>query len=123
MAHVTASFSRRVRVFFSRLRFYHQHHRMRILSLPASDVPTLSLLQHDTTKPDSTANEEPEISSAKTLSTAVTSTVPTVMLDTDVVSDNMAARLCTSFLGHVLFLKNQVPLSVPSLAFLSFSAW
>ncbi|KAF8548505.1 hypothetical protein OG21DRAFT_1526443, partial [Imleria badia] len=38
---------------------------------------------------------------------------PTVVLDTDVVSDNMAARLCTSFLGHVLFLKNQVPFDSP----------
>ena len=41
-----------------------------------------------------------------------TSMVPTVVLDTDVVSHNMAARLCISFLGHLLFLKNQVPLSV-----------
>jgi hypothetical protein len=95
---------------------------MRILS-PASDVPTLALPRHDTKKGDSIVNEEAEATSARTLGIAVTSTVPTVVLDTDVVSDNMAARLCTSFLGHVLFLKNQVPLSVPSLVFLSVSAW
>ncbi|KAF8552631.1 hypothetical protein OG21DRAFT_1415764 [Imleria badia] len=54
--------------------------------------------------------------SARTSSIVVTSTVPTVVLDTDVVSDNMAARLCTSFLGHVLFLKNQVPFPIVQLA-------
>lgn len=95
---------------------------MRILS-PASDVPTPALPRHDSKKADSIVNEEVETTSARTLSIAVASTVPTVVLDTDVVSDNMAARLCTSFLGHVLFLKNQVPLSVPSLVFLSVSAW
>jgi hypothetical protein len=36
--------------------------------------------------------------------------IPIVRLDTDVITDMMAARLATSLLGHILFLKNQVPL-------------
>lgn len=34
-----------------------------------------------------------------------------VVLDADTVTHNLAARLSTCLLGHVLFLKNQVPLS------------
>ncbi|KAF9224629.1 hypothetical protein BS17DRAFT_766608 [Gyrodon lividus] len=45
-----------------------------------------------------------------------TSRIPTVVLDTDVVTDNMAARLCISLLGHVMFLKNQVPFPIVQLA-------
>lgn len=35
---------------------------------------------------------------------------PVVRLDVDTISDAVASRLATSLLGHVLFLKNQVPL-------------
>jgi hypothetical protein len=35
---------------------------------------------------------------------------PLVKLDTEIITDATAARLATSLLGHVLFLKNQVPL-------------
>jgi hypothetical protein len=35
---------------------------------------------------------------------------PLVKLDTKIITDATAARLATSLLGHVLFLKNQVPL-------------
>lgn len=35
---------------------------------------------------------------------------PIVKLDSDKISDSTAGRLATSLLGHVLFLKNQVPL-------------
>ena len=35
---------------------------------------------------------------------------PLVKLDTDIITDATAARLATSLLGHILFLKNQVPL-------------
>jgi hypothetical protein len=38
--------------------------------------------------------------------------LPVVALDVDVVTDAIAARLATSLLGHVLFLKNQIPLFV-----------
>lgn len=87
---------------------------MRVLS-PASDVPALAPLRNETKQVESIVNERAETTKVTTPSIAATSTVPTVVLDTDVVSDNMAARLCISFLGHVLFLKNQVPLLVPSL--------
>ncbi len=36
--------------------------------------------------------------------------VPTVRLDSDLVSSEMTARLAMSLLGHVLFLKSQIPL-------------
>lgn len=38
--------------------------------------------------------------------------VPFVSLEVEVITDAMAAMLAMSLLGHVLFLKNQVPLSV-----------
>ena|ERR1700722_8850870 len=38
------------------------------------------------------------------------SRIPRVRLGVDVINDATAARLATSFVGHVLFLKNQVPL-------------
>lgn len=82
---------------------------MRVLSSP-SDITALAQLRNETKKVDPIVNEKAETTGARTPNVAVTSTVPTVVLDTDVVSDNMAARLCISFLGHVLFLKNQVPL-------------
>ncbi|THU76081.1 hypothetical protein K435DRAFT_974580 [Dendrothele bispora CBS 962.96] len=42
--------------------------------------------------------------------------IPTVQLDVDVVTDGIAAKLATSFLGHILFLKSQVPFPVLQLA-------
>jgi hypothetical protein len=36
--------------------------------------------------------------------------IPSITLDADLVTDSMAARLCISLIGHVLFLKSQVPL-------------
>lgn len=41
-----------------------------------------------------------------------TSQLPIVVLEVDYITDTVAARLATSLLGHVLFLKNQIPLSV-----------
>ncbi|KAI0313566.1 hypothetical protein OF83DRAFT_1140753, partial [Amylostereum chailletii] len=41
--------------------------------------------------------------------------IPTVMLQTPVISDDMAASLAVSLLGHVLFLKSQVPFPVAQL--------
>lgn len=40
------------------------------------------------------------------------SQLPVVVLDVDCITDTLAARLAISLLGHVLFLKNQIPLSV-----------
>jgi hypothetical protein len=36
--------------------------------------------------------------------------IPSVTLETEFVTDSMAARLCISLVGHVLFLKSQIPL-------------
>ncbi|KAI6106071.1 hypothetical protein EDD16DRAFT_1746693 [Pisolithus croceorrhizus] len=44
------------------------------------------------------------------------SDVPTVRLDTERVTHELAARLATSFLAHVLFLKNQIPFPIAQLA-------
>ncbi|KAJ2929357.1 hypothetical protein H1R20_g7747, partial [Candolleomyces eurysporus] len=41
--------------------------------------------------------------------------VPVVRLQTETVTDVVAARMAISLLGHVLFLKNQIPLPVPQL--------
>jgi len=41
--------------------------------------------------------------------------VPFVKLDTPTIQDDMAASLAVALLGHVLFLKSQVPLCVASL--------
>ena len=38
--------------------------------------------------------------------------VPVVQLQTETVTDTVAARMAISLLGHVLFLKNQIPLYV-----------
>ncbi|KAK0455664.1 uncharacterized protein EV420DRAFT_1644446 [Desarmillaria tabescens] len=44
------------------------------------------------------------------------SKIPSVQLDMDSITDTIAASMACSLLGHVLFLKNQVPLPVPQLA-------
>ncbi|KAG7441606.1 uncharacterized protein BT62DRAFT_936919 [Guyanagaster necrorhizus] len=44
------------------------------------------------------------------------SKIPSVQLDMDSITDTVAASMACSLLGHVLFLKNQVPLPVPQLA-------
>ena len=55
-------------------------------------------------------------------STAAASLVPVVRLDVDAVSDLLAAGLATALVGHVLFLKSQVPLCV-AMVFLSPRLW
>ncbi|KAG1741286.1 hypothetical protein EDB19DRAFT_1705153 [Suillus lakei] len=42
--------------------------------------------------------------------------IPSITLDADLVTDSMAARLCISLVGHVLFLKSQVPFPVMQMA-------
>ncbi|KAK0191713.1 hypothetical protein F5146DRAFT_929478 [Armillaria mellea] len=44
------------------------------------------------------------------------SKIPSVQLEMDSITDTLAASMACSLLGHVLFLKNQVPLPVPQLA-------
>ncbi|TRM68718.1 hypothetical protein BD626DRAFT_394119 [Schizophyllum amplum] len=41
--------------------------------------------------------------------------IPTVSLDVDAIVDEMAARMAVSLLGHVLFLKGQIPFPVGQL--------
>ncbi|KAG1817655.1 uncharacterized protein BJ212DRAFT_1446648 [Suillus subaureus] len=42
--------------------------------------------------------------------------IPSITIDADLVTDSMAARLCISLIGHVLFLKSQVPFPVIQMA-------
>ncbi|KAJ4485658.1 hypothetical protein J3R30DRAFT_1388299 [Lentinula aciculospora] len=42
--------------------------------------------------------------------------IPRVCLDLDTIPDMMAAKLATSLLGHILFLKNQIPFPVLQLS-------
>ncbi|KAH9916820.1 uncharacterized protein B0H18DRAFT_1037342 [Fomitopsis serialis] len=44
--------------------------------------------------------------------------IPYVLLDASVVTHTMAARLAMSLLGHILFLKSQIPLCAHSVSFL-----
>lgn len=44
------------------------------------------------------------------ISEEVSSAYPVVRLDVEKITDAVAGRLATTLLGHVLFLKNQVPL-------------
>ncbi|KAG9308716.1 hypothetical protein JVU11DRAFT_11498 [Chiua virens] len=87
---------------------------MRILS-PTLDVRTPAPSEDESRKSDSTANEGAATNPNAPSIAVPASKIPTVVLDTDVVSDNMAARLCISFLGHLLFLKNQVPFPIVQL--------
>ncbi|KAG6873605.1 hypothetical protein C0995_013978 [Termitomyces sp. Mi166 len=48
-----------------------------------------------------------------------TSPIPIVSLDYDTITDSIAARLAISLIGHVLFLKSQVPLPIVQLSKLS----
>ncbi|KII83373.1 hypothetical protein PLICRDRAFT_47263 [Plicaturopsis crispa FD-325 SS-3] len=57
----------------------------------------------------SDANSMPQVLEASS------SKIPIVTLKEDTMSDLMAARLVMSFLGHILFLKNQVPFPVTQL--------
>ena len=67
-------------------------------SIGFSDVKNVDEPTNDVTR-------QPSIDEA-----TVKSRVPVVRLDVDAISDAVAARLATSLLGHVLYLKNQVPL-------------
>ena len=68
-------------------------------------------------KPDSLKEKSLKVVSVDEDNVGVSATVgsplndfPLVRLDVDLITDSMAGRLATSLLGHVLFLKNQIPL-------------
>jgi len=54
--------------------------------------------------------KENVVSKISSVDASTASTYPTVRLDAERITDATAGRLATSFLGHVLFLKNQIPL-------------
>ncbi|KAH7922880.1 hypothetical protein BV22DRAFT_1016464 [Leucogyrophana mollusca] len=87
---------------------------MRILSLSTESPPESQVMESDVQYDGDTEQR------TSTLPQPVASTsknkIPTVVLDADIITDAMAARLSTSFLGHVLFLKSQVPFPVAQLA-------
>ncbi|KAF9449479.1 hypothetical protein P691DRAFT_759015 [Macrolepiota fuliginosa MF-IS2] len=68
------------------------------------------------TPPKTKENVQPDVSNQ---APQATSKLPVVALDVDVLTDTIAARLATSLLGHVLFLKNQIPLPIVQLARMS----
>lgn len=68
----------------------------------AHSVP--NLIQSDQITSQTNQNSNPESSSNPTRK------IPSITIDADVITDVMAARLATSLLGHILFLKSQVPL-------------
>lgn len=60
---------------------------------------------------NATALETVEESGGKDSDTTVEeSKIPSVQLEMDSITDTLAASMACSLLGHVLFLKNQVPL-------------
>ncbi|KAK0490243.1 hypothetical protein IW261DRAFT_1353316 [Armillaria novae-zelandiae] len=83
-------------------------------------TPSLSPLDVDL--PVSASNEQPIINvtaleQSRSKDTVVEeSRIPSVQLEMDSITDTLAASMACSLLGHVLFLKNQVPLPVPQLA-------
>lgn len=85
---------------------------------PGYDISTASILPASliSSKEDSKSNRSTTIPSQTNVNLSYgssldsTSNIPSIMLGTDVITDVMAARLSMNLLGHVLFLKSQVPL-------------
>jgi hypothetical protein len=74
----------------------------------SSDVPLRppGMVRESQTKSQRSADE----GSSPRVEAISTCKHPVVCLDLDVIADEVAARLAASLLGHLLFLKNQVPL-------------
>ncbi|KAK0448186.1 hypothetical protein EV421DRAFT_116223 [Armillaria borealis] len=84
-------------------------------SFSPSDVDVSILVSTQRSIRNATALKTVEESGGK--DTAVEeSKIPSVQLEMDSITDTLAASMACSLLGHVLFLKNQVPLPVPQLA-------
>jgi len=77
--------------------------------------------------PPSTSNDHPPLTAVElqnlvvaqqmSTSTEMTGGIPRVHLVIENISDAMAARLAICLLGHVLFLKSQVPLLEPNCSY------
>ncbi|KAI5992368.1 hypothetical protein F5J12DRAFT_859972 [Pisolithus orientalis] len=78
---------------------------MRVLTLAEAATPT-----------PATATNTSTTGMTGTTETDRADCFPTVTLDTERVTHDLAARLATTFLAHVLFLKNQIPFPVAQLA-------
>lgn len=77
-------------------------------SISFSEHPATQKLPEERLEEDNGTNNSNESPQA----VENTSQLPIVVLEVDCITDTVAARLATSLLGHVLFLKNQIPLSV-----------
>ncbi|KIK55800.1 hypothetical protein GYMLUDRAFT_62355 [Collybiopsis luxurians FD-317 M1] len=68
---------------------------------------------------DDSSQTQTQISEKPTrleVSSSIVPKIPRIHVDMDVIPDVVAAKLATSLLGHVLFLKNQIPFPVLQLA-------
>ncbi|KAF5370197.1 hypothetical protein D9757_010624 [Collybiopsis confluens] len=78
---------------------------------------SFSSLAHEPTKKPQTSNlPNPPVLAASPDEWRPTPKIPRVRIDEDLVTDAIAAKLATSLLGHILFLKNQIPFPVSQLA-------
>lgn len=73
----------------------------------ASNVKGTPTIEEKLIKEHSTLPPEP---AKPVIEEGLKNAYPVVRLDVDTISEATAGRLATSLLGHVLFLKNQVPL-------------
>ncbi|KAH0586820.1 hypothetical protein H2248_005667 [Termitomyces sp. 'cryptogamus'] len=76
---------------------------------PRSHPPTIDHNKYDQKEPLSQLADEEDS----------TSLIPMVSLSYDTITDIVAARLAISLIGHVLFLKSQIPLPIVQLSKLS----
>ncbi|TFY74598.1 hypothetical protein EWM64_g9414, partial [Hericium alpestre] len=92
-------------------------------SLASSSSTASSFASRNSMSPVSSVPTSPERESRKENGkpgeTERVLTIPAVKLDSPTISDEMAAHLSISLIGHVLFLKSQVPFPVMQLARMS----
>jgi hypothetical protein len=82
-------------------------------SIPPQNDPMVRIMENTTSSSQITSKTD-QNSAIKLTSTTTSCKIPHVTLDADIITDTMASRLAMSLLGHILFLKSQVPLYVKS---------
>ncbi|KAH9950058.1 hypothetical protein B0H21DRAFT_785725 [Amylocystis lapponica] len=86
-------------------------------SAPATPPSTTGNVRVSTATTQATVPDSTTRSAVKSAERSLSHlTIPTVQLDTERITHTMAATLALSLLGHVLFLKSQVPFPVLQLA-------
>ncbi|KAJ3789989.1 hypothetical protein GGU10DRAFT_341908 [Lentinula aff. detonsa] len=75
-----------------------------------------TILIHNTQMNTSNVVDLQTETSAENTGNNSTRKIPRVRVDVDTIPDMMAAKLATSLLGHVLFLKNQIPFPIVQLS-------